>query len=103
MGHANTDTADVTVYVTDDVSQTDFCFSMPQNPTIRRVKLQIAMKNTIRDASESKVLMVTNPGDCYELTQNRRKLENDTEIKDISQNGQLLLALHVIVGTNTNL
>ena len=64
MGHANTDTADVTVYVTDDASQKEFCFSMPQNATIRRVKLQIAMKNTIRDASESKVLMVTNPGDC---------------------------------------
>ena len=95
MGHANTDTADVTVYVTDDASQKEFCFSMPQNATIRRVKLQIAMKNT-----ESKVLMVTNPGDCYELTQNRRKLENDTEIKDISHNGQLLLALHVIVGAN---
>lgn len=101
MGRPNTDASDITVYVTDDASQKEICCSMSPNATIRHVKLQIAMKNIVRDASESKVVMVSNPGDCYELIQNGRKLANDTKIKGVSQNNQMFLVLHVIVLAET--
>ena len=97
MGRPNTESSSITVFVTDDASQNEICFPMSQNATIRHVKLQIAVKNKVKDVSKSKVFMVANPGDCYELIQNGRKLENDILIKDISQNNQLLLVLHVLV------
>ena len=97
MGHSDTDTSNINVYVTDDASQKEFCFSMSQKETIFRVKLQIAMRSIVRDASESKTLVVENPGDCYELIQNGRKLANDVKIKNVSPSNQLLLVLHVNV------